>query len=377
MVYYFRMASAKTFCEKLLKKADITIGGSRPQDIIVHDERLFNRVIRYGTLGLGEAYMDGWWDANALDETIYRFIKTGAEGQVTKTFFHFIRSLRSKIFNIQNKVGAQKVATQHYDLDNDLYMSFLDPYNQYTCGYFKGTDNLNIAQEQKLDLICRKLQLKKTDRVLDIGCGWGGFAKWAAEHYGCQVTGISISDEQIAFAREYTSGLPVEIIKCDYRDVTGSYDKVLSIGMFEHVGYKNYKTYFKIVDSVLKPGGLSLLHTIGRLDPVTINDPWFERYIFPNSMLPTVAQIGKATEGLFVMEDWHNFGADYDKTLMQWFKNFDNAWSKLKEKYNERFYRMWKYYLLSSAGAFRARNLQLWQIVLSKGGVSGGYESIR
>ncbi len=370
------MASARTFIEGLLEKADVTIGGSRPQDITVRDERLFNRVIRYGTLGLGEAYMDGWWDANELDETIYRLVKAGGEGQVTKTFFSLLRSLRSKIFNIQNKIGARKVAVQHYDLDNDLYVSFLDPYNQYTCGYFKGTDNLNLAQEQKLELICRKLQLKKSDHVLDIGCGWGGFAKWAAEHYGCRVTGISISDEQIKFAREFTSGLPVEIIKSDYRDVTGTYDKVLSIGMFEHVGYKNYRTYFEVVDSVLKPNGLSLLHTIGRLDSATINDPWFERYIFPNSMLPSVAQIGKAIEGLFVMEDWHNFGADYDKTLMAWFKNFDAAWPRLRAKYSEQFYRMWKYYLLSCAGAFRARDLQLWQVVLSRG-VPGGYANVR
>ena len=371
------MASARTFVEDLLKKADIQIGGTRPQDITVHDERLFNRVIRYGTLGLGEAYMDGWWDANALDETVYRFVKVGGEKRVAKTFLRLLRSLRSRIFNIQNKIGARKVATQHYDLDNDLYMSFLDPYNQYTCGYFKGTDNLNVAQEQKLELICQKLQLKKSDRVLDIGCGWGGFAKWAAERYGCHITGISISDEQIKFAKEFTKGLPVEIVKSDYRDIVGTYDKVLSIGMFEHVGYKNYKTYFKIVDSVLKPDGLSLLHTIGRLTPVTINDPWFERYIFPNSMLPTVDQTGKATEGFFVMEDWHNFVADYDKTLMEWFKNFESAWPNLKAKYDERFYRMWKYYLLSCAGAFRAREMQLWQIVLSKNGVKGGYTSVR
>lgn len=371
------MASAQRFVEGLLKKADVAIGGTRPQDIVVHDERLYNRVIRYGTLGLGEAYMEKWWDANALDETIYKLVIAGGEGYVTKTFFSFLRSLRSRIFNIQNKIGARKVALQHYDLDNDLYMSFLDPYNQYTCGYFKGTNDLHLAQEQKLDLICKKLQLKESDRVLDIGCGWGGFAKWATERYGCRVTGISISDEQIKFAREFTSGLPVEIIKSDYRDITGTYDKVLSIGMFEHVGYKNYRTYFEIVDSVLNTNGLSLLHTIGSRISVTINDPWFERYIFPNSMLPSIAQIGKAIEGLFLVEDLHNFGSDYDKTLMAWFKNFDAVWPKLSAKYDERFYRMWKYYLLSCAGAFRARDIELWQIILSKNGVPGGYQSVR
>ncbi|MDP2629822.1 MAG: cyclopropane fatty acyl phospholipid synthase [Candidatus Uhrbacteria bacterium] len=368
---------AKSIISSLLRAAGITINGKNPWDIQIHNERSYRRVLTYGTLGIGESYMDGWWDSRALDETAYKFAKAGIEKRVAKNFFSFLRSLRSKIFNIQNKIGARKVAFHHYDFDNDLYMSFLDPYNQYTCGYFKETDNLGLAQEKKLDLICQKLQLKKSDRVLDIGCGWGGFAKWAAKHYGCHVTGVSISDEQIKFAREFTKGLPVEIIKSDYRDISGKYDKVLSIGMFEHVGYKNYKTYFEIVDRILKPNGLSLLHTIGRLDSVTINDPWFERYIFPNSMLPSIAQIGKAIDGLFVMEDWHNFGADYDKTLMAWWKNFDAAWPRFKQKYDEHFYRMFKYYLLTCAGMFRARDTQLWQIVLSKNGVAGGYRTIR
>lgn len=369
--------SLKEKSQQILAQSDIRINGDRPWDITVHDERFYRRVIIYGTLGIGESYMDGWWDSKALDETACRLIKAGGKRQVAITFFSFLRSLRSKFFNIQNKIDAQKVALHHYDLDNDLYTSFLDPYNQYTCGYFKGTDNLNLAQEQKLDLVCKKLQLKKSDRVLDIGCGWGGFAKWATEHYGCHVTGISISDEQVKFARGFTKGLPVEIIKSDYRDITGTYDKVLSIGMFEHVGYKNYRTYFKIVDHVLKPTGLSLLHTIGRFDSVTINDPWFERYIFPNSMLPSVAQIGKAIDGLFVMEDWHNFGQYYDPTLMAWWENFDAAWPRFKQKYDERFYRMFKYYFLSCAGVSRARDIQLWQVVLSKNGIAGGYQTVR
>jgi len=171
--------------------------------------------------------------------------------------------------------------------------------------------------------------------------------------------------------------LPIELRLQDYRDVHETFDHVISLGMFEHVGYKNYRTYMEVASRCLKDDGLFLLHTIGGNMSVTHTDPWIERYIFPNSMLPSLAQIGKAIEKIFVMEDWHNFGADYDKTLMAWFHNFNKHWDTLKGKHGDRFYRMWKFYLLASAGGFRARKNQLWQIVLSKNGVPGGYASIR
>ncbi len=285
--------------------------------------------------------------------------------------------LQSLLTNQQTRIRSKKVAQEHYDLSPELYESFLDPYNQYTCGYFKDTNNLNEAQEKKLDLICRKLQLSDRDKVLDIGCGWGGFAKYAAKHYGCHVTGITISDEQAQYAREYTQGLPVEIKLIDYRDLSEKYDKILVCGMIEHVGYKNYRTFMKVVHNALKDDGLFLLHTMGGNHSVRGTDPWINKYIFPNGMLPSIKQIGKSIEGLLVMEDWHNFGTNYDKTLMAWFENFHKGWPNLKDKYGNRFYRMWKYYLLSCAGSFRARRIQLWQIVLSKHGVPDGYISVR
>ena len=256
-------------------------------------------------------------------------------------------------------------------------MSFLDPYNQYSCGYFKDTNDLNVAQEKKLDLVCKKLQLKSTDKVLDIGCGWGGFAKYAAEHYGCQVIGITLSKEQVSYAKEFTKGLPVEIELMDYRDISQQFDKIVSIGMFEHVGYKNYKKMLQIVRKHLNKDGLFLLHTIGKNKSTATVDQWIEKYIFPNSIVPGAKQITNAYDGLFIMEDWHNFGQYYDPTLMAWYKNFDKSWLNFKQKYGERFYKMFKYYLLSCAGAFRARDIQLWQVVLSPNGVSGGYESKR
>lgn len=371
------MASARAFVEELLKKADVTIGGTRPQDIIVHDERLFNRVIRYGTLGLGEAYMDGWWDAPALDEFFTKVLTTDLKKEFRLNLASVIAVVKAFLFNQQSRVGATVVAREHYDLSAELYMSFLDPYNQYTCGYFKNTDSLAIAQEQKLDLICKKLQLTKGDRVLDIGCGWGGFSKYAAEHYDVSVTGITLSKEQLAYAKEYTKGLDVTLRLQDYRDLNGTFDKILICGMIEHVGSKNYREIMNIVHKNLADDGLFLLHTIGYNISTVTSDPWITKYIFPGGQLPSITQIGKAIEGLFTMEDWHNFGSYYDDTLMAWFKNFDAAWPKLKANYDERFYRMWKYYLLSCAGVARAREMQLWQIVLSKNGIKGGYTSVR
>jgi len=281
------------------------------------------------------------------------------------------------LLNPQRKSKSFEVGKQHYDLGNDLYDAMLDARKTYTCGYWKEACNLDEAQEAKLDLVCKKIGLKPGQKVLDIGCGWGSFAKFAAEKYGASVVGITISEEQIKLAKELCAGLPVEFILQDYRDIQGSFDHIVSLGMFEHVGYKNYRTYMQVVHDHLKDDGLFLLHTIGTNESVTANDPWIEKYIFANSMLPSIKYIGGSIEKLFRMEDWHNFGTDYDKTLLAWFENFERSWKKLEPSYGKSFYRMWKFYLLSAAATFRCRSNQLWQIVLSKNGVPGGYRSIR
>ncbi len=381
------MASAREFCEELLKKADVTIDGNRPQDITVHDERLFNRVIRYGTLGLGEAYMENWWDAVSVDEFINKVLTAHLNKDIEFNLASILTVAKAFIFNLQSSKKAFEVGEKHYDLGNDLYEAMLDKRMVYTCGYWEHAKTLDEAQEAKLDLVCRKIGLKAGDKILDIGCGWGSFVKFAAEKYGASVVGITISKEQATLARERCKGLPVEIRVQDYRDVSEQFDHIVSLGMFEHVGVKNYRKYFEVANRCLKDDGFFLLHTIGGNISRNIGDPWATKYIFPGGMLPSVAQIGKAIENFFIVEDWHNFGADYDKTLMEWFKNFDSAWSAsaslrrdkptLKDKYGNRFYRMWKYYLLSCAGAFRSRHIELWQIVLSKHGVAGGYQSVR
>ena len=356
--------------------ADIQINGSRHWDMIVKEEKLYERILAGGSLALGEAYMDGWWEVKQLDE----FFSKGLMAELDKKIVSpslLLHIAKSKIINAQNKKRSKKVAQQHYDLGNAFYAAMLDKRMQYTCGYWKDTDNLEQAQEQKLDLVCKKIGLTSKDSVLELGCGWGGFAKYAAEKYGCHVTGYNISQEQVKYAKENCQGLPVEFIKADYREATGKFDKIVSIGLCEHIGYKNFDNFMQLTHKCLKDQGLFLLHTIGGLKSVTTTDPWIEKYIFPNSMLPSVKQLAGAAEGFFVIEDFHNFGTDYDKTLMAWDENFEANWSKYKEQYGERFYKMWKYYLLSCAGSFRARKNQLWQFVLCKGGVPGGYKSLR
>jgi cyclopropane-fatty-acyl-phospholipid synthase len=358
--------------QELLSRADIEIGGSRPWDLQVHDERLYQRVLAQGSLGLGEAYMDGWWDCERLDEFICRVLQADLENEA-EPWTRIVDVVRAKLLNLQKPSRVFQSGQRHYDIGNDLYGCMLDKRLIYSGGYWKDASSLDDAQEAKLDLLCRKLDLQPGMRVLDIGCGWGGTAKFAAEHYQVEVVGITVSREQLRYAKESCGGLPVEILLQDYRDLEGRFDHILSIGMFEHVGYKNYVTYFRVVRQHLKDDGLFLLQTIGRNCSSSTTDPWIEHYIFPNAVLPSAKQICAAIEGLFVIEDWESFGPDYDKTLMNWFRNFHENWDSLKENYGERFYRMWKYYLLSCAGSFRARHNQLWQIVLSPRGIQGGY----
>jgi cyclopropane-fatty-acyl-phospholipid synthase len=368
----------KETVQDILSHADIKIDGDNPWDIKIHDDQFYQQVLAQGSLGLGESYMDGWWDCQKLDEFFFRILDAKLNEKVKPTFSTFLEFTKAKIFNKQSIKRSIKSVEKHYDFRIDLYMSFLDPYNQYTCGYFKETTNLNEAQEKKLDLICNKLQIKEGDKVLDIGCGWGGFAKFSSKKYGCHVTGIGISDEQIKYAKEYCKGLPVEIVKSDYRNFKGEFDKILICGMIEHVGSKNYRKIMEMVHSSLRQEGLFLLHTIGGNKSITnATDLWTDKYIFPNSMLPSAKQISSSAEGLYVVEDWHNFGAYYDNTLMAWYENFTSNWNKIEKYYDNRFFRMWNFYLLSCAGSFRARKNQLWQIVFSKDGVSGGYKSFR
>jgi len=400
--------NSEQWVQEIIKPTGITINGSNPWDIRIINSNFYSRIKKQGSLGLGESYMDGWWECDKLDEFFYRLLSFDISDRIGLSLPVLLGFIRAKLFNLQAIKRAFQVGEKHYDIGNDLFMAMLGKTMTYSCGYWKDTNYLDEAQEAKLNLICRKLNLQKGQRVLDIGCGWGSFALYAAKNYGVKVVGITVSKEQIKLAKELCKGLPVEFRLQDYRELNDppsllpplklrmgkkastvaeamadksdgqeKFDHIVSIGMFEHVGSKNYRIFMEIAKKCLRENGLFLLHTIGKPKTGNDTDPWTNRYIFPNGMLPSLKHIVSSIEGLFIIEDLHNFGADYDKTLMAWHENFENEWPRLKNKYCERFYRMWNYYLLSSAGSFRARAIHLWQIVLSPHGVPEGYKSVR
>lgn len=368
--------SARDQVAELLRAADIELDGGRPWDVQVHDERLFRRVLAEGSLGAGESYMDGWWDADKLDEFFTRVQRARLDREI-RTPSTLFQVLLSKLVNRQNRRRSRQVAEQHYDLSNRLYEAMLGPTMQYTCAYYGADGSLSTldeAQRAKLALIADKLHIEPGMRVLELGGGFGELARYLAAEHGCEVVSYNISRQQVDYARRLCEGLPVDIRRQDYREAgaeQGEYDRVVSIGLMEHVGPRNYRGFFELIRARLKAGGLALVHTIGGNVSRNMADPWITKYIFPGGVIPSEAQITQAKEGLFVLEDWHNFGPDYDRTLQAWEANFLEAWPELKESegLDERFYRMWRYYLNCSAGAFRARGLNLWQMVFSQGDV--------
>ncbi|HEY9199132.1 MAG TPA: cyclopropane fatty acyl phospholipid synthase [Gammaproteobacteria bacterium] len=373
------VSDAPEVLHALAAGAGIRINGDEPWDIQIHDPEVYRRVLTQGSLGFGEAYMDGLWDAQAIDEMIARLLRHDADTRLVG--WARIRLLgeivRQTFCNLQSSRRAFQVGERHYDIGNDVFQAMLDRSMTYSCGYWLHADTLEQAQHDKLDMICRKLELRPGEHLLEIGCGWGGLARHAAKYFGVEVTGITVSREQRQYALERCAGLPVKIELMDYRVLRGRFDKLVSVGMFEHVGPKNYDGYFDAALRLMKDDGLFLLHTIGIHATSRSVDPWIDRYIFPNGKLPSAAELAGALDRRFLIEDWHNFGPDYDRTLMAWWRNFDNAWPGLEAKYGPRFRRMWKYYLLSCAGFFRSRQGQLWQLVLSKRGRSPVYRSIR
>jgi cyclopropane-fatty-acyl-phospholipid synthase len=358
------MSRAETVITDLLQKADIRINGDRPWDIQVNDSRFFHRVLTSGTLGFGESYMDDWWDCDAVDEMCCRAIRARLDRYFIFSLPNLSAVVSAFLVNQQTRRRARKVGREHYDLSNDFFEAMLDPNMQYSCALFAEGDDLAAAQLRKLDWICERLQLQPDLRLLDIGCGWGGLARHAARHYGCEVVGVTISREQFRYAQDWCRELAVDIQLRDYRDVTGRFDRIVSVGMVEHVGHKNYRSYMRAARRLLTDDGIFLCNGIAANQSHLHADPWIKRYIFPNSLLPSAARLARAAEGLFVIDDLQNIGPNYDPTLLAWEENFRNAWPRFADRYGERFRRMWRFYLLSCAGAFRARNLQVFSIRL-------------
>ena len=371
--------AAPSALQRLLARADVRINGGRPWDIQVHNPRVYQRMYARWSLGVGEAYVDGDWDCEQLDELFTRLMRADLEKHaVGRARVALLREgLRHGLFNLQSRRRAFQVGEQHYDAGNDVFEAMLDSRMIYSCGYWAQAETLEQAQIDKLDLICRKLQLRPGEHLLDIGCGWGGLARHAAQHYGVRVTGVTVSQEQLALAQARSAGLDITYCLQDYRTLEGRFDKIVSVGMFEHVGPKNHGVYFDTVKRLLAPEGLFLLHTIGIDSTAKSTDAWIDRYVFPNGRLPSARELSASLEHRFLIEDWHNFGLDYDRTLMTWWHQFDQAWPQLQARYSPQFYRMWKYYLLCCAGFFRSRQGQLWQLVLTQRERPDIYRSVR
>lgn len=369
--------SAKSVIHDFLDSCGITINDNSKSGMLIYNENTYHRLLTEGSLGMGESYMDKWWDSENLDEIIFKILSNDNHDRFQYNWKNYLIYISEKLFNKQKKNRASKNVEHHYDIGNNLFSLMLDNSMNYSCAYWKYAEDLESAQADKMRLICRKLDLRPGMKVLDIGCGWGGLAKYAAENYEVEVDGVTLSKEQASFARRKCKGLPVKIKLMDYRDLRERYDRIVSVGMFEHVGIKNYRQFMAKAGDCLRENGLFLLHTIGAGKSGNVRYPWFDKYIFPGGYLPTVSQIANAADGIFILEDLHNFGSDYDKTLMAWHENCEKNKDDILKEYDERFYRMWTFYLLSCAGAFRSRNIQLWQVVFSHKGVPGGYCSIR
>jgi cyclopropane-fatty-acyl-phospholipid synthase len=371
------MGSSKKIITNMFASGGIAINGTNPWDMQVHNEKLYDRILSGGSIGFGEAYMDGWWDCEALDDLFFRIQYHRVDKQLPMDLSTVFYALKAKYKNMQTKDRAKEVVRRHYDLMDDVFEATLDKRMLYSCGYWETATTLDESQEDKLDLICRKLKLEPGMRLLDMGCGWGGLAKFAAEKYGVSVVGLTISEEQAKVARKVNEGLPVEIRVHDYRDLHDKFDRIAVIAMTEHIGYRNYRAQMETVAENLADDGIALIHTIGGNYPTKITDPWIDKYIFPNGMLPSAGQLSDAWKGLLILEDWHNFGIYYDRTCMEWRKKFEDNWDSIKANYDETFYRMWRYYLSCSAASFRSRKNHLWQIVLTKPKHLGVYKGVR
>lgn len=367
---------SKKLCLTILSEAGVPVNSPEPWSIHVKNERLWDRVVSQHELGLGESYVDGWWECQSVDQMLTKLLTVKAAARLTPSLSVVFSALKSNILNMQTKARAAENAKHHYNIGNNLYERMLDSEMAYSCGYWKEAKNLDQAQLSKFDLICRKLKLEKGMTLLDIGSGWGGFLRYAVKNYGVHATGISPADQQILLAKERSSGLNIDFYQMDYRDFTGRFDRVVSVGMMEHVGPKNFRDFFEKCDELLAPNGIMLHHLISGTRAQNKTDGFFNRYIFPGGVIPSPSQITKAAEGLFILEDVHNFGLDYDKTLMAWHKNINKRWEEIPE-YDMRFKRMWNYYLLASAAGFRSRGLNLNQYVFRKEGILEPYIPVR
>lgn len=358
------------------------IDGTNATDAVVQriktgDRAVHRRIERDGIFGLGETYMQGDWSAAQLDNVLYAaFTAPLAPRSAVGRLRWLVTIMEQYLFNRQAGQRAFEIGMEHYDLGNHLFRAMLDDTMTYTCGMWDNASTLHDAQEAKLELICRKLGLRPGLHVLDIGCGWGNFARYAAERFGVKVTGITVSQQQADMARQRCHGLPVEIRYQDYRELNETFDRIVSIEMIEAVGRRNLAAFYRVVDRCLKHDGTFVLQAIsGDTFSRTSHRPmdefalWLLKYIFPNGYLPKQHELVAPRDTSLLIEGWQSFGSDYDRTLQAWAANFNAAWDELQHQYDDLFRRRWNFYLHGCMAAFRSRSIDVYQIVYTKGGV--------
>lgn len=344
--------------------------------LTIRDTMLLRRLATRGKLGLGESYTAGEWDANDLVGLFELLLKNATAASERHPRVRQLLALRPRFHRRNGTARSRSNIAYHYDLGNELFALMLDETMTYSCAIFDRPDmSLAEAQEAKLDRLCRVLELGPDDHVLEIGCGWGGFARHAADRYGCRVTGLTISREQAALARERTRGLSVEILEQDYRAVTGSYTKVVSIEMIEAIGADQFGEFFATIDRVLTPGGRAAVQTIlvpeQRWDTYRKTPDWIERYIFPGCLIPSFEALTRAAAqssrlGVYGVEE---IGEHYAETLRRWRVSFNERIDEVRSLgYDGRFERMWNFYLAFCEAAFRMRELRNVQLVLARPG---------
>ena len=340
--------------------------------VIVKTLSAARRILSDGGLGFGEEYMEGNIDIEGDLHELFKFQYTSVFNASVLTPWQKIRALLTALIDRNTPTRVLRNVSHHYDLSSDFYKLWLDKSMTYTCGYFRtSNDTLEDAQNNKHEHICRKLQLESGMSLVDIGCGWGAMMIYAAEHYGVRCTGYTISQEQYNVLQERIKerGLQdrVQVLLKDYREGTGQFDRWVSIGMFEQVGREYIRTFMKVVQRMLKPGGLGLLHTIGFIRP-NAKAPWVTRYIFPGGYLPTLAEIVGPMNDLYLnVNDVEDLRLHYGETLDHWDRRFCQHVDTVRQMYGERFVRMWRLYLNGVASAFRYGGAHLYQIAFANG----------
>jgi cyclopropane-fatty-acyl-phospholipid synthase len=360
---------AEDAVRELLSESDIIIGGHRPWDIRVLNKEFYERALEGGSLEIGDSYVDGWWECDRLDQLFHRAFLADMPLRLARSVRGKLEAIRLRLTHHGDRAAPPPAPPLTYDLlGNDLFRAMLGARMAYSCAYWSDTSTLDEAQEAQFELVCRKLELARGMTVLEHGCGWGAFAKYAAERHGVGVLGVASSHEQAELGRDLCRGLPVEIVVQDYKTIQGRFDRVVSLAILERIGPVGHRSYMEHAARSLKDDGIALLHTVGRNVTDAKIDPWLARHISEVAAPPSLRQLAAAAEGLFVMEDCHNLGPQYDPTLLAWNVNLERNWPSLSARYGERLRRVMKYYLLSSAGSFRSRRSQVFQIVMTKTG---------